>query len=78
MYSGLLMSEPLTSIERRLLAVEQDNAPAGHAISGPAQAPPFWRCSCGLEWSDGTHRNAQAAQAKPSGPEREWQYPFDA
>lgn len=76
-YASLIMAEPLTSIERRLLAVEQSNAPDGHAISGPAQRPPFWTCSCGHRWSDGQHPDETFAPAGPSGPEQPSLYPYD-
>ncbi len=79
----------LLPIERQAWEAQTANAPAGHTVIGPAQAPPFWHClECGATWSDGPHSDQYAAQiaepdqspaqAEPGGPERPLPYPFDA
>ena len=73
----LLQPEPMQNIEREHLRAQTANAPAGHAINGPHRLPPFWHCSCGLDWSAGTHPNQSQAQAQPTEPERTLEYPYD-
>jgi hypothetical protein len=52
----------LTNIERTHLRAQIAEAPKGHVVKGPAQAPPFWRCeTCGLEWSDGLHAKTESS-----------------
>ena len=84
----ILMPWIMQNIEREHLRAQAANAPAGHAINGPHLLPPFWHCSCGLEWSAGTHPDQDAAriaerdqstgQAEPSETERALQYPYSA
>ena len=78
MYATLLLPMPLIGIEREHLRVQEDHAPDGHAVSGTHRHGEIWRCSCGLDWSDGVHPEPGAAQAEPIEQERAQGYPYDA
>src|SRR3990172_11914877 len=52
-----LMAAPhdLSPIEKLHWRSQQSLVPPGPLVSGPYRHPPYWRCFCGVSWSNGTH-----------------------
>lgn len=61
------MPDRLSPLDRAVWRAQQERAPEGHEVVGPALAPPYWRCkTCRALWSNGVHPPATHALPLPS------------
>lgn len=65
------------SVERAILASEQDRLPFPECQVRLAENPPFYRCSCGASYANpGEHPETRGAQDPE--PDTRAQYPFNS